>query len=600
MASIQQIKDAVDIVDIISERIDLKKSGSYFKARCPFHSEKTPSFFVSPELQRYKCFGCGASGDVINFLQEYEGMSFYEALKYLADRAGLSIDDSFQQKDDVEKNKLLEVLDLAGRYFHYLLKNHKVAQEARAYLKQRKISNTSIDLFQLGYSLPTWDGLIKFLHKKKKYSLDLLVKAGLVIKSNKGTYYDRFRGRIMFPLKDALGRIVGFSGRVLDPDAKEAKYINTPETLLYHKSRMLYGYHELFQFIKKSKEVIVCEGEFDVISSSQINVNNIVAIKGSALTKEQINILTRTVDRIILSLDSDNAGIKATKRAISLLKDSDVDLRVLVLNDETTQVKDADELIKKYPHKWREKTKNTISAFDFLINIALKEHDLDDPIQRKRFVNDLASIILTIKSSIVKDFYIKKIAKILNIRPGIVEQDMRLVLEKQNIHSKYIETLNQKTLKKTKQNDLNKFEKMLYFLFFKLDDNKKKQYIEEFLKFGVHPKMTFILNSLKSSTKNFDSLKKSFPDDIKDFIFSILMDEKLISEHLDVNLEQNFLLLLNKFKILKIREKIGKISKKIAKLEAKNTLTKQEQQNIIEYMAELSEAQKILKTLLKA
>src|SRR5690606_35001535 len=205
-------------------------------------------------------------------------------------------------------------------------------------------TQNSIKLFQLGYSSPGWDGLVRYLHTKKKYALADLEKAGLVIRGNGGRYYDRFRGRVMFPLKDHRGRVVGFSGRLLESDAKEAKYINTPETLLYHKSHMLYGYKELFAEIKKKEEVIVVEGEFDVISSAQAHVNNVVAIKGSALTKDQVKLLARAAKKIILCLDADAAGAEATRRAIEVVGDTEVELRVIDLSGLTEGEKDVDEL----------------------------------------------------------------------------------------------------------------------------------------------------------------------------------------------------------------------------------------------------------------
>ena len=252
MSQIQEVKDANNIVEIVGEKIDLRPSGSSFKARCPFHSEKTPSFFVHPEMQRYRCFGCGATGDVLDFLQNYDGMTFYEALKYLADRASITLKDFNRTSEDEEREQLLGILNLAKEYYHYLLTQHEAGKPALAYLKERGTNSQSIKLFNLGYSLSSWDGLIKYLHQKKKYPLELIAKTGLIIKGKGDRYYDRFRGRVMFPLKNHRGQVVGFSGRLLTAQAKEAKYINSPETSLYHKSKLLYGYSELFREIRKA------------------------------------------------------------------------------------------------------------------------------------------------------------------------------------------------------------------------------------------------------------------------------------------------------------------------------------------------------------
>ncbi|OGJ41036.1 MAG: DNA primase, partial [Candidatus Pacebacteria bacterium RIFOXYC1_FULL_39_21] len=352
MSQVQQVKDATDIVQLISERVKLVRSGSSYKGLCPFHSEKSPSFFVSEQIQRYRCFGCGETGDVYDFLQKYDGLTFAESLQHLADRAGIKLKDYQRTPEDDLRERLLEILHLTKEYYHYLLTEHKQGESARKYLKERKINSASIELFQMGFAPSGWDGLIKYLHHKKKYSLDDLQQAGLIIRGGGGRFYDRFRGRIMFPLKDHRGRVVGFSGRLLDAEPKEAKYINSPETLLYHKSRLLYGFKELLSEIQKQEAVIVVEGEFDVISSAQNHVNHIVAIKGSALTSEQVKLLARIVKKIILSLDADNAGVEATKRAIEVIGDTDIELRVIDLSTLEAGQKDVDELARHDPQTW--------------------------------------------------------------------------------------------------------------------------------------------------------------------------------------------------------------------------------------------------------
>lgn len=241
MSQIQAVKDATDIVEIIGSKLQLQRSGSYFRSVCPFHSEKSPSFFVSESMQRYKCFGCGESGDVYTFLEKYEGMTFHEALQFLADKAGIKLDSYRPSQEDDERKQILEALDLAKEYYHYLLTQHKIGELARDYLKTRGSNSQSIKIFQLGFAANSWDGLVKYLHHKKKYSHEILLKAGLILNKG-GRYYDRFRNRIIFPLKNHRGQVVGFSGRTLDKDPKSAKYINSPETLLYHKKEMLYAF----------------------------------------------------------------------------------------------------------------------------------------------------------------------------------------------------------------------------------------------------------------------------------------------------------------------------------------------------------------------
>ncbi|MBI3343237.1 DNA primase, partial [Candidatus Gottesmanbacteria bacterium] len=276
MSDIDEVKARTNIIDIISARVTLKKAGRHWKALCPFHSEKTPSFIVSPERQSWKCFGCGKGGSVLDFIMEYEHVDFVEALETLAEKAGVKLERRMGDTPEAKlKEKILTANHLASEYYHYLLTKHAIGEKARRYLKTRGVTDKTIKTFSLGYSPNSWDGLLKYL-KKKGYDEAILAQAGLIVASNRGGY-DRFRGRVMFTLKDHRGNIVGFSGRLLDPDAKEAKYINTSETLVYSKSNVLYGLDVTRAAIQKEGEAIVMEGEFDVISSFQAGVGNTVA-----------------------------------------------------------------------------------------------------------------------------------------------------------------------------------------------------------------------------------------------------------------------------------------------------------------------------------
>src|SRR5688572_30221514 len=254
---VEVIKSKVDIVEVIGERVVLKKAGRHFKGLCPFHSEKSPSFIVSSERQSYKCFGCQEGGDVFSFLQKYDGMSFYEALETLAKRVGVTLESYRPTSQDAYRKRLLEIMSLASEYYHFLLTKHKSGEEARAYLKSRSITNDAINQFNLGYAPNSWRSVSDFLIQKKQYSLEELEAVGLVIRKDAGNFYDRFRGRVMFPLRDHKGVVVGFSGRTLSNDEKEAKYINSPETQLYSKSRMLYGLWENREQIRKENAIVL-------------------------------------------------------------------------------------------------------------------------------------------------------------------------------------------------------------------------------------------------------------------------------------------------------------------------------------------------------
>jgi len=421
MSQVQTVKEAINIVEVIGERIDLNRSGGHFKACCPFHSEKSPSFFVSESMQRYKCFGCGESGDVITFLEKYEGMTFIEALEYLANRAGIVLQKMAHSPADDERKVLLEILDLAREYYHYLLTEHAVGEPGREYLKNRGVTSESVTLFQIGFAKSDWDGLFTYLTKKKKYDPQLIEKTGLCLKGNRGGYYDRFRNRLMFPLKNHRGQVVGFSGRVLDPTVKEAKYINSPETSLYHKSEMLFGYAELLQHIRTAKSVIVTEGELDVIASTQAHVNNVVAVKGSVLTTQHAQLIKRVAQKVILSLDTDSAGIEATKRAIRVLQPEELELRVAQI----PAGKDPDELVKQDPSLWRDAVKKTLSIYAFLIEQALRVHDASTGEGKRQVMQEVGPVLAEMTHAVEQDFYIKMLAQKLSVREELVREDIR-------------------------------------------------------------------------------------------------------------------------------------------------------------------------------
>ncbi|MCD8507451.1 DNA primase [Candidatus Woesebacteria bacterium] len=425
MSQVQEIKEKLDIIEVVGNRITLERSGKNFRSTCPFHSEKTPSFFVSPELQRFICFGCGRKGDVLSFIQEYDRLTFPETIQTAAEMAGIELNQDWKDPKEQERQKLFAIMELAQKYYSYLLTEHASGKAAREYLKKRSVQSTTIRQFGLGAAPDKWDGLVNYLTKKKNYHPNDVVNAGLAIQGKKGVY-DRFRGRVMFPLHDHRGRVVGFSGRVLDPDAKEAKYINTPETDVYHKRYLLFGYWQNLDAIREKESVIVTEGELDVLSSTQAHVRNIVAIKGSALTEEQIRIMARTVKTIYLALDADSAGIKATRRAIELVQPFPVSLRVIPLKGG----KDPDELAKSDPKAWREMIKQHTSAFEYVLDTTLAQQDMSTAQGQKTVTNTMLELLLTIDHAVERAFYLKQLAEKLGIPESIIEEQWQATQKK--------------------------------------------------------------------------------------------------------------------------------------------------------------------------
>lgn len=420
MTDIDEVKSRLNIVDIVSARVTLKKAGRHFKALCPFHSEKTPSFIVSPERQTWHCFGCNKGGSVIDFVMEYEHVDFVEALETLAEKAGVKLER--RQPDSPEaklKQKIYEVNHLASEFYHYLLTKHALGKKAREYLKGRGVSEKTIVTFMLGYSPNSWDGLIKYL-EKKGYDNNLLEQAGLLISSPRGGY-DRFRGRVMFTLKDHRDNVVGFSGRLLDPEVKEAKYINTSETPVYSKSNVLYGFDVTKDAIRKENEAVIVEGEFDVISSYQAGIGNVVAIKGSALTEGHVNLLKRFSEKLVFALDSDLAGDAAARRGIAIADKAGLELRVAAV----PTGKDPDEAARESAGLLKKAIKDAQPIYDYFIVSALTRFDGSSAYGKKKITDELLPIFSAIENTIVQEHYAKVLSKALDVSESAIFDGIR-------------------------------------------------------------------------------------------------------------------------------------------------------------------------------
>ncbi|GIW61202.1 MAG: hypothetical protein KatS3mg089_0054 [Patescibacteria group bacterium] len=345
MDQVNQIRDKIDLVSFIQETVPLKKAGKNFKGLCPFHNEKTPSFMVSPEKQVWHCFGCNAGGDIYTFLMQYERIDFPEALRILAKRAGIElIQTNYDSGLSSKKERLYSLNSLAAEYYHYLLTKHAVGEKARLYLKERGLNEKIIETFQLGFAPSIGNGLSRYLLEKKKYEKEELIDAGLAFNRGRDVV-DFFRGRIMFPLIDHRDNVVGFSGRILDNTKSTSKYINTRETLVYHKGEHFYGLNVTKEFIRKTGQAILVEGEFDVISSFQEGITNVVAVKGTALTQQQINLIGRYAQKISICFDKDAAGQEAIRRSLPLIESKGLRVTVVVIQDG----KDPDEAVRKNP-----------------------------------------------------------------------------------------------------------------------------------------------------------------------------------------------------------------------------------------------------------
>lgn len=586
MDQLEEIKSKIDIVQFISSYIPLKKAGRNFKTLCPFHTEKTPSFIVSPERQIWKCFGCGKGGDIFKFLMEYERMEFGEALRFLAKKTGVVLKTYHPSESEEEKEKLYQINHFAAEFYHYLLLNHSVGRQALDYILGRGITKDSLKLFKIGYAPDLWDGLQKYLVGKKGYKPEDLEKAGLVIPSTQhpktNPYYDRFRHRLMFPLADHRGNICGFSGRVLDPQAKEAKYVNTPETLIYHKSDLLYPLHLTKEEIKKENQAIVVEGELDAISSFQVGIKNVIAIKGSALTENQVKLLKRYTENLVLALDADIAGDSAARRGIEIADSYGLGIRVVELE----KYKDPDEAAQRDPKYYKEKIKKAIPVWDYLIDSAFKRIGSETPEAKKKIGEEIVPVLAKIENEIIKNHYVKKFAERLG-----VDQEAVLIQIKKFLNTGQLATPTP-TLSKIKKPRTELLEEYILSLCFQ---SGKVEYIFEkgvrdLLRHVGYRRIILLLEDfLKKNKFSSDSFSKILPPELIDLFNDFYLID--FGEHQEDEswVEQELQKALKELEILKIKEDLLKISEDIRNLEKKGKTKGEEWKEAKQKFKKLSE-----------
>jgi len=409
MDAVSEVKAKLSIEDVVSEYVELKRSGRNLKGLSPFGNEKTPSFVVSPEKQIWHDFSSGKGGDMFTFIEEVEGLDFKETLELLARKAGVDLE-QFRGKsagNSKQKDRLYEVLDLSAKFYQAQLKNSNVALEYL--LKKRAFTKETVLKFRLGYSPNTGDALVKFL-KSKKFTQDEAKAAGLITSRYNG-WGDMFRGRVMVPLSDAQGRVVGFTARILEDDPDAPKYINTPSTLLYDKGRQAYGLHLAKDAIRKQKFGVVVEGNLDVIASHQAGITNIVAAAGTALTEAHLKDLGRYASDIRFAFDSDKAGIAATERAIPLAQKSGVNVSIINI----PEGKDPDELVRKDPKLWQDALEKHQYAVDWLIERYKKLLDIKTGQGKRQFTDVVLQVIKGLGDKVEQDHYLGELAKSIGV-----------------------------------------------------------------------------------------------------------------------------------------------------------------------------------------
>ncbi|MCR4284285.1 MAG: DNA primase [Parcubacteria group bacterium] len=421
-SNVDQIKSRLSITDLIGSYIKLYKAGANFKVVCPFHNEKTPSFFISPTRESWHCFGCNRGGDIFSFVMEIEGVDFLEALKMLALRAGVELK-SENPKEKNEKDALMKIVDNSVSFYQsQLVKN----TEAYSYLKGRGLSDDSIKNSRIGFAPDGWRNLYEFLKNKNFSDIDI-EKAGMIIKSPKG-FYDRFRSRIMFPIFNSMGQAVGFSGRIFGDENQgmaNAKYINSPQTPLFDKSRILYGFDKAKNAIRKENSCVLVEGQMDLLMSQQTSVLNTVATSGTALSEEHLKIIKRLADNLILSFDTDEAGLAASERAVGMALAMGFEVKIVSITE-----KDPADLIKKNPEHWEEAVANAKPFITFYLNtIISKFKDIKDA--RKETEKKIIPLLAKIKSEIERSHYVSEVAKAIRLPEEPIMEELKKLL-KQN------------------------------------------------------------------------------------------------------------------------------------------------------------------------
>ena len=415
MGVIDEVKQRTDIVEVVSQHTTLTKAGRTFKGLCPFHTEKHPSFFVYPEQQSWHCFGCNTGGDTFSFVMKKQNIDFGEALRLLAQRAGVTIPSRFEpQAEEKEKERLYQVNEAAAQYFHDLLLSSPAGKKARDYVASRGLSLETITNFQLGFSPNKWEALKQHL-LEIGYAESVLLEAGLIVETEEGKKHDRFRNRLMFPIHDIRGHVIGFGARALDDSMP--KYLNSPQTPTFDKSRSLYGINLAAQAIRQQELAVIVEGYTDVITAHQNGFDNVVASMGTAVTEKQVITLKRLTKNMVLSLDADAAGEEAMLRCVDHENILDSELKVIILPKD----KDPDDVIKEDTKNWQHLLEEALPVVDYTIDSITSKLDLTTAKGKSSAVDELLRIIVEIKDPIRQEHYLQKLARLVKVSERSLE-----------------------------------------------------------------------------------------------------------------------------------------------------------------------------------
>lgn len=524
MADIEEIKSKLDIVDVIASYVpDLKKAGANYKACCPFHSEKTPSFTVNPSLQIFKCFGCGKAGDVIEFIKEVEHSDFAEALQIAAEKAGVELttkQSAQSTKDKKEREQLLQANLLTAKYYNYIIMQHSSGKKGLEYAtKKRLIDMQRIKDFMVGYAPNQTHNLKAFLVSKGFLVKDL-VKWGLLVERGNDTI-DKFRDRLIQPIFNLKGEVVAFSGRYIGNIKEAPKYLNSPETPVYKKNEMLYGLYQAREFLKDNNFLILVEGNIDILSSHRLDVGNIVAPLGTAFTPNQAKLIKRFADTVYFCFDTDEAGLKALIRGIGIVEDIELKHKVI----DITGYQDADELIKQNPEEWKVRIENAKQSMDYLIEVFMRDLDMGSAEGKSTFEYRILPCLTLIKDEVLFNHYRKMIASILEVS----EEFINTKVEKSRVggYVQHIEEKQESHEIKEEPANIDKHEQYFLELIIALDRIAELNFGEE----NFSSDIKFIFENLKNhSTQSYDEIRPNLPQKLQPIFDEVVMNGLNIQE----------------------------------------------------------------------
>ncbi len=585
---IDEIKNRLDIVEVISSYIKLEKVGANYRALCPFHSEKKPSFFVSPARQIWHCFGaCNEGGDIFKFVMKIEGVEFGDALRILAKRAGVEL----KPRDPVlqtARKRLYDICEIAAKFFEKQLSSTKKGSKVKEYLHKRGIKDESIYEWRLGYAPDFKDALSKFL-KSRGFKEEEIIKAGLAIRKDEGGIYDRFRSRIIFPIFDLNSQVIGFGGRIFGKEDEVAKYMNIPNTLLYDKSKVLYGLNKSKMFIRQEDNCVLVEGYIDAIMSYQAGVKNVVAVSGTALTPFHLKILKRYTNNLTTSFDMDVAGNSATKRGINLAQKEEFNIRVVIM----PKGLDPADIILQHPEDWKNLVKSAKTIMEFYFESAFSSHDASTAEGKKEISNILIPVIANIPNKIEQSHWIGELSKKLGVSEQSIEEEIKRQAKKIEKESFLQEESSESSADEKSEYESKsrreKIEQRIFLIIFTFPEFLET--IQDSYKNLFSPKGTALCDSLIKEKDEFlkEPEKLKVSSDIQGYFDYLWLKKEIEQETLKDKKENEKELkeLLNELKKMTLRDELESISQEIKKLEGEGN--KEEVQKLIQKFNDLSQ-----------